>query len=101
MHVILLDNRYENDFDTSSGTGDALGEDQWLWLDFALKRGKNRDVTLTLIGAGMQMTTERALLPTFENFHWVNRERLYKTLRLNEMNNVALLSGDVHFGEII
>ena len=98
MHVILLDNRYENDFDTFSGSGDALGEDQWLWLDFALKRGKKRNVSMTLIGAGMQIMPERIFLPFVENFHWVNRERIYKTLRLNEMSNVAFISGDVHLG---
>ena len=40
IHVILLDNRYENDNDSWYGSGDVLGEDQWLWFDLALKRGK-------------------------------------------------------------
>ena len=41
IHVILLDNRYDSDDDSLLyGTGDVLGEDQWLWLDLALKRGK-------------------------------------------------------------
>ena len=41
IHVILLDNRYENDADSIwHGSGDVLGEDQWLWFDLALKRGK-------------------------------------------------------------
>ena len=36
VHVILLDNRYDSDADSIFGTGDYLGEEQWLWLDKAL-----------------------------------------------------------------
>ena len=34
VHIILLDNRYE--FDKT--VDDRLGDDQWKWLDLALKR---------------------------------------------------------------
>ena len=54
VQVILLDNRYDSDADSLLfGTGDVLGEDQWLWLDLALKRGMERKVSMILIGAGI------------------------------------------------
>lgn len=100
-HLILLDNRYENDDDSFVyGTGDILGENQWHWLDLALKRGKERDVELTVIGAGLQMLTEMINIPLLENFRWKNRERLFRLLRENRMENVVLLSGDVHIGQV-
>jgi len=46
------------------------------------------------------MVPERLLLPFIENFHWKNRERLFSSLRANEAENVVLLSGDVHLGQI-
>ena len=85
IHVILLDNRYDSDDDSLLyGTGDVLGEEQWLWLDLALKRGKKQGASVTLIGAGIQMTPERIHVPFIENFRWKNRERLYQTLKVNE-----------------
>ena len=99
IQVILLDNRYENDDDSFwHGSGDRLGADQWLWFDLALQRGKARNVTMTVIGSGIQMVSERAPLPILENYRWKNRERLYQTLKANEAENVVLISGDVHFG---
>lgn len=54
VQVILLDNRYESDDDSLLfGTGDVLGEAQWLWLDLALKRGMERKADMILIGAGI------------------------------------------------
>ena len=54
VQVILLDNRYDSDADSLLfGTGDVLGEDQWLWLDLALKRGMERKASMILIGAGI------------------------------------------------
>ena len=44
------------------------------------------------------MVPERFFIPIVENFRWTNRERLYDTLRINEAENIVLLSGDVHLG---
>ena len=96
----MLDNRYESDSDSIFGSGDVLGEDQWIWLDLALKRGKGRKVSMTVIGAGIQMVPERLNVPFIENFREVNRLQLYKALKTNEMENVVLISGDVHLGQI-
>jgi hypothetical protein len=45
----LLDNRFEYD----RVSGDRLGEDQWAWLDLALKKSKTENADLTVIGAGI------------------------------------------------
>ena len=72
--MILLDNRYESDEESLfSGSSDVLGEDQWLWLDLAIKRGLERNVTLTVVGAGIQMLPEQIYFPPVENFRWKNR----------------------------
>ena len=89
----MLDNRYEFDYET----GDRLGPDQWKWLENSLNSDKN--VSLTVIGAGIQMIPDRHRMP-IESFGWKNKKRLFKMLKEHEMERVVLLSGDVHFGAI-
>ena len=90
VHVILLDIRYAYD----KKTGDRVGPEQWQWLDTALKRGKAKtDVSLTVIGAGVSILSERLL---GEKFTKVNKKKLFDVLKANEMSNVALISGDMH-----
>ena len=51
-HIILSDNRFE----FNRETGDHLGEGQWMWLDEAL--GKQPDADLTIIQAGIQILAD-------------------------------------------
>lgn len=97
--MILLDNRFENE-KSNAWDSDILGADQWLWLDLALKRGKARGVQATLIGAGVQMIVDRPFAPPIEGFYEYNKHRLFDALRNNKMENVLLLSGDIHLGQI-
>ena len=55
---------------------------------------------MTLIGAGIQMVPELMNIAIIENFRELNRKKLYAALRDNVMENVVLLSGDVHLGQI-
>jgi hypothetical protein len=73
--VILLDNRYEFDKEVN----DRLGNEQWKWLDQALKRGKNKqNVRLTVIAAGVQILPDRGLLGVaIESFNWENKQKLF------------------------
>ena len=87
--------RYEYD----KVSGDRLGSDQWKWLDLALKRGKTRKVDLTIIGSGVQIIPERGLPYIVEDMKGVNRMRLFKLLKENEMENVVFISGDVHMAQ--
>lgn len=69
----MIDNRYAYD----KHTGDRLGEEQWQWLDQKVMEGKNKDVRLTLIGAGVQILPDRRVI---ESFTWSNKNRLFKIL---------------------
>ena len=71
---------------------------QWEWLDKALEKGKNTpDVALTVLGAGLQMIVDRGLCPDYvERFKWKNRQKIYELIQKHEMDNIILLSGDIH-----
>ena len=66
VHVILLDNRFEYD----KVTTDRLGEEQWAWLDLAVKRSKLELVDLTVIGAGIQIIAQPHQISQEEQFGW-------------------------------
>jgi len=53
---------------------------------------------MTLIGAGIQIVPERFNCVIVENFRELNRKKLFEALKANSMENVVLLSGDVHLG---
>ena len=46
------------------------------------------------------MVPELMNIAIIENFRELNRKKLYAALRDNAMENVVLLSGDVHLGQI-
>jgi alkaline phosphatase D len=88
LHLILLDDRWFYD----KQARDVLGEEQWQFLEEELKNPGD----LVLIANGIQ------ILPSEDIFkeHWYtsNRERLYQLVKGIP---VLLLSGDVHFAEIM
>lgn len=88
-HLVLLDNRYEFDREVN----DRLGAQQWDWLDKSLATHKDADLTLIL--AGVQMIRDNSVID--EGFDWENKIKLFETIARNEVSNVVLLSGDVHF----
>mmetsp|Transcript_6028 Transcript_6028/g.10633 ORF Transcript_6028/g.10633 Transcript_6028/m.10633 type:complete len:380 (+) Transcript_6028:618-1757(+) len=92
VKVILLDVRFSAD--EWRPDGDCLGEEQWTWLENELKTPGN----LTVIGSGLQVTAEDRF-NIFERWHDRSRERLHRLL--NRSPNVILLSGDIHFSEIL
>jgi phosphodiesterase/alkaline phosphatase D-like protein len=95
VHVILVDGRYEYD---RFGTGDRLGDEQWQWLDLALSRGADADVTL--IGSGIQIIPDRARPKFVESFGTANKLRLLDALRRSKLDRVILLTGDVHLAHL-
>lgn len=52
---------------------------------------------MTLIGAGVQILTDRRVI---ESFTWRNKERLFRIFRELKVQNVVLLSGDVHMAQL-
>ena len=77
VQIILLDGRYEYD----RKTGDRLGRDQWHWLDAAFKRGKERGVSLTIIGSGTQVIPGSFQAFYCEEFRTESRLRLYSMMK--------------------
>ena len=89
VHIVLLDIRYEYDKES----GDKVGAEQWSWLDLAFKRGKANDVNMTILGISIQTLSEREL---FESFSVQNKKKLFEILSDNRMENVGMISGDLH-----
>ena len=87
----MLDNRY----DYNQESNDKLGEKQWKWLDQSLAR-KRADVKFTLICAGIQILPDRFVI---ESFNWPNKERLFSLLKKHKVENLLLVSGDVHLAQ--
>jgi len=98
IKVILLDVRYFKE-DSSilkpKGT-DLLGKEQWEWLEKELKENTAEYV---LIGSGIQVLPDDRLVP--EHWYASNRDRLFALIRKYKTSGVILLSGDVHYAEIL
>jgi len=98
IKVILLDVRYFKE-ETSKwkpkGT-DLLGEEQWRWLEEELK---GNTAEYVLIGSGIQVLPDDRIIP--EHWYAENRDRLIGLIRKYKVSGVVLLSGDVHFAEVM
>ena len=56
---------------------------------------------MTVIGAGIQILAERlSFVKPVENFRWKNRDKFFEALARNKMENVVLISGDIHLGQL-
>lgn len=97
VKVILLDVRYNRDERISlNRTGDILGERQWEWFEEELR---NNDALFTLVGSGTQVLTDDRIYP--EAWYHASTERLFSVIRKYQKSGVILMSGDVHFAEIL
>lgn len=92
VKIILLDVRFNRDEDS----GDLLGEEQWLWLDEQLKNNPSK---ITLIGSGVQVLPDDRFFP--ECWFPESRRKLYDMIEKYKMKGIILLSGDVHYAEIM
>ncbi len=106
VRVILLDCRSFRDGlkkDTSgkaryvaNPSGDVLGEQQWRWLEFLLKKD---DVQLNIIISGIQIIPEEQVYEKWANFP-AARKRFFDLLKRVKPVNTLLMSGDRHIAEI-
>jgi len=96
VKVILLDVRYNKDAPSIFGGGDMLGETQWKWLEEEIKNNK---AEFTLIASGSQVLTDDRIF--IETWYEASRQRLFELIRKYKLSGVILLSGDVHFAEIL
>jgi len=98
VKVILLDNRYFRD--PYSADGDILGEDQWRWLEEELRKST---ADTNLIVSGIQILPTHFLRHIGENWSRMprSRERLLGVIANSTAGGVILISGDVHFAELM
>ena len=59
---------------------------------------EHKDADVTFVLAGVQMVRDYSLMD--EGFEWPNKVKLFEAIRENQVSNVVLLSGDVHFANI-
>ena len=94
VRVILLDVRYHRD--PPGPDADILGEDQWAWLENALRTS---DADVTLVGGGFQFLPEEHPYEKWANFP-AARARLVALIGATGTPGVVLMSGDRHLAEV-
>jgi alkaline phosphatase D len=94
VKVILLDVRYFRD--PPKVGKDILGEEQWAWLENELR---NNTAHYVVIGSGTQYFPDDRITP--EVWYPESKERLLALIRKHKLSRVLLISGDVHFSEIV
>lgn len=94
VRVILLDTRYHRDALESNGT--ILGEEQWQWLEKALRESPAQ---VNLLVSSIQVLPHEHRFEKWANFP-KEQERLFALLAESEVPPVLLLSGDRHLAEI-
>lgn len=94
VRVILLDTRYHRDKLGSNGT--MLGEEQWQWLEEALRKSPAQ---VNLLVSSIQVLPSQHRFEKWADFP-KERARLLTLLGEEEVPPVVLLSGDRHLGEI-
>ena len=82
--------RYEPDYDPDKT---MLGEDQWKWLEVALKK----EVDLRIIGTSIQLLAEGHGWECWNNLP-LERQRLLNLLAKYSNSNLIVISGDRHLG---
>lgn len=92
--VILLDTRYNKDRYFTKDK-EMISEQQWEFLENELKSNE----TFTFIVSGTQILPITRLVT--ECWFDKSRERLFELIGKLKKSGVVLLSGDVHFGEML
>lgn len=90
VRVLMLDVRYFR----IKGQ-DVLGDEQWKWLEGQLEV----DYRVTIIASGLQINADDRFAAYTE--HWDHKSRTKLLNMINNKKGVILLTGDIHFGEIL
>eukprot|EP01114_Cavostelium_apophysatum_P010594 TRINITY_DN2450_c0_g1_i1.p1 TRINITY_DN2450_c0_g1~~TRINITY_DN2450_c0_g1_i1.p1 ORF type:complete len:444 (+),score=54.98 TRINITY_DN2450_c0_g1_i1:77-1408(+) len=101
VKFIVLDSRFFRDANpdgVANHYGDMLGAAQWEWFQQELN---NSDAQIHFISSGIQMIPhDKPVEEKWSNFP-KSRAKLFQTLKDNKTPGVVLLSGDIHYGEIL
>lgn len=97
IKVILLDVRYNRDFRFSlNPKADILGEAQWEWFENELK---DTNPDYFIVASGTQVMVDDRFYP--EHWYTYSRNKLAETIRKLKRSGIVLLSGDVHYSEMM
>ena len=96
VRIILLDVRFHKTSYVLNFNQDMLGEEQWKWLEKILTESKE---TFTFIASGTQILPFNRFVT--EAWYQKSRKRLFNLIAKTKRNGVILLSGDVHFAQIL
>jgi hypothetical protein len=96
VKLILLDVRY-NKVGTY-GEGDLLGETQWLWLEHELT---DSTADFHIIGSGIQVLPADKPIQEKWGHYPQSRRRLFDLFGKTKPKGLLLVSGDVHFAEMM
>jgi alkaline phosphatase D len=77
------------------GSAVLLGEDQWTWLEEQLRV----PAEFRVLGSSVQFTSEEHPWEKWANFPH-EKARLMRLLDQLKINNLLVISGDMHFGEL-
>jgi len=94
IKIILLDVRFNKE-SWFEETQDMLGQEQWDWLAMELNE---TDIDLFFLASGTQFMPDDRFFP--ESWFRPSKQRLYDLIGKSR-KRVVLLSGDVHYGEIM
>ena len=87
-------------------TGDILGENQWIWLEnqlnisTSISSSKTNAADVTILVSSIQTLTKNPMVESWIHFP-LAKKRLLKLINKYRPNNFFILSGDVHYAEII
>eukprot|EP00056_Hartaetosiga_gracilis_P018116 m.9730 g.9730 ORF g.9730 m.9730 type:complete len:539 (+) comp6402_c0_seq1:86-1702(+) len=77
-----------------------LGEEQWNWFEDMLCGPSSQDIELHVIVSSIQITTKNGLIESWSHFP-KELERLLGLLKTCPKKQFVLISGDVHFSEVM
>ena len=80
--------------------GDILGEAQWQWLENSLQESIQDKTSATIVVSTIQVLTTNPVIENWAQFPMAQK-RLLELLSKYKPNGLTLLSGDVHFAEIL
>eukprot|EP00050_Salpingoeca_kvevrii_P009847 m.310292 g.310292 ORF g.310292 m.310292 type:complete len:481 (-) comp24848_c0_seq1:82-1524(-) len=76
-----------------------LGEEQWRWLEEQLKNSDN-SATVNILVSSIQVLTENPFTESWGHFP-EERRRLLRLLETTRPRGLVILSGDVHYAEVL
>ncbi|KAL4503087.1 hypothetical protein ABPG72_014316 [Tetrahymena utriculariae] len=96
VKLVMLDVRYSRD-PYGKEAAEMLGEAQWIWLD---KEFQDENANIILLTSGIQVLPDDRLVT--EYWYCQSRQRLFDLFKkYKDKKRVVILSGDVHFAEIL